>query len=153
MSVEAIVRPGVVFAVWGRPTLADVDAIERLLAETASSSGGKVVYVARIPSSAPAPDSVVLRYMVSRLGGFKQHCSAYHGIIEGTGFGVAIKRGVITTLLQLSQTRSAIFVHAGVDSVIEAVTKQGLVHVRSVLEEARRRGMLDEVPRERLVKH
>src|SRR5688500_70813 len=61
MPVKTIARPGVVFAVWGgRPTVADVDAIERLLEETASSSAeGRVVYVARIPSCAPAPDSIV----------------------------------------------------------------------------------------------
>src|SRR5687768_6801791 len=98
MAVETIARPGVVFAVWrGHPTIGDVDAIERLLGETAqSSSGGKVVYVARIPASSAAPDGVVMRYMISRLAGFKKHCSAYHGIIEGNGFGVAVKRGIIT---------------------------------------------------------
>ena len=147
MPVETIVRPGVVFAVWGRPTVADVDKVERLIAKTASSSpGGKVVYVARIPANAPPPDTALVRYLLSRLGVFKEHCSAYHAIIEGSGFGVAIKRGIITTLLQFSQTRDMVFVHAQVDSVLKAVTKQGLQMVCSVLEEARQKGMFSETP-------
>ncbi len=149
MPVETIARPGVVFALWGRPTLADFDRIERLIAETASSSpGGKVVYVARIPASAPAPDGALVRYLLSRLGVFKQNCSAYHAIIEGSGFGVAIKRGVITTLLQCSQTRDMVFVHARVDSVLKTATKHGLEQVCLVLEEARHKGMLTDPPHE-----
>jgi hypothetical protein len=147
MPVETIVRPGVVFALWGCPTLADFDKVERLVVEAASSApGGKVVYVARIPANAPAPDGAVMRHLLSRIGVFKQHCSAYHAILEGSGFGVAMKRGVITTLLQCSQTRHVIFVHARVDSVLKTATKQGLEQVCLVLQEARRKGMLDDAP-------
>jgi hypothetical protein len=96
------------------------------------------------PRQLGGPDGVVVRYMISRLGGFKKHCSAYHAVIEGHGFGVAVKRGVITTLLQFSQTRSVLFVHARVASVLKIATEQGLVAVRSVLEEAQRRGLSSE---------
>jgi hypothetical protein len=111
------------------------------------------VYVARIPRDAPAPDGIVLRYLLSRIGAYKKYCSAYHAIIEGSGFGVAVKRGVITSVLQFSQTRSMVFVHAHVDAVLEIAKKQGLEHVRSVLEEARRKGMLGEMPEEQLAAH
>jgi hypothetical protein len=92
-----------------------------------------------IPDGSVAPDGVVVRYMISRLGGFKKYCSAYRAIIEGNGFGVVVKRGVVTTLLQFSQTRSVLFVHARVASVLKTATEGGLVAVPSVLEEAQRR--------------
>jgi hypothetical protein len=55
MACELITTGGGVFALWGKPEIADIDRVTVGVEAAAASCGHPVVYVTRVPVRAPAP--------------------------------------------------------------------------------------------------
>jgi hypothetical protein len=63
-------------------------------------------------------------------------------VLEGDGFGAAMKRGILTGMFQLSWRRKTFFVHAQVAEVASSVPLDRRTDVARLLEAARMRGLL-----------
>jgi hypothetical protein len=143
MACEIAVCRGAVFCLWGKPAKSDFDRLLRQLAESAKEFGAPVIYVTRVPAEAPAPDAEVRKYLNSILPRFMESCSSYHVVLEGTGFGAAMKRAVVTGLMQLGFRRGSFFVHASASEVTHHVRRENQPEARAILELAAKRGLLD----------
>jgi hypothetical protein len=66
--------------------------------------------------------------------GINSVCSSYHVVLEGDGFGAAIKRGILTGLFQLSWRRKTFFVHSSVSDVARNVGPDEQRAVSAILE-------------------
>jgi hypothetical protein len=108
----------------------------------ADACGHSVVYITRVPVNAPPPDAASRARLDKLMPGIVAVCSSYHVVLEGDGFGAAIKRGILTGLFQLGWRRKTFFVHASVNEVARNVesTQQRAVH--AMLELAATRGLL-----------
>jgi hypothetical protein len=67
-------------------------------------------------------------------------------VLEGDGFGAAVKRGILTGLFQLSWRRKTFFVHSNVNEVARNVGSGQQRTVSAILELAAKRGMLSGPP-------
>lgn len=112
MACQIVDAPGALFVLWGVPDPADVDAVGAALERAAKANGGPVVYVTRVPASAPAPDAATRKYLEERMPEFAKHFSTYHVVLEGDGFAAAMKRGVVSGLFRLKWKKETYFVHA-----------------------------------------
>jgi hypothetical protein len=142
LAVLTITSPGVLFALWGRPTKWDADRVTEQLQRLHAETGRQVVYIARVPVSAPAPEADVRRYMDELMPKFVECCSTYHVILEGKGFVAALKRGVLLSLFQLGWRRGTFFVHAFASEVVHKLPREQHADVADVLERARAAGFL-----------
>jgi hypothetical protein len=142
MAVELISSVGAVFALWGRPIAADMDQVKEALDVAAAACGHPVVYVTRVPVDAPPPDASARARLDQLMPSLLQACSTYHVVLEGEGFGAAVKRGILTGMFQLSWRRKTFFVHATADEVERSVAERQVLAVRNVLKAARARGLL-----------
>lgn len=142
MTVQLISTVGAVFALWGRPTVADMEIVKEALEAAAAACGHPVVYVTRVPVDAPPPDALTRAKIDQLMPGFLQVCSTYHVVLEGEGFGAAVKRGILTGMFQLSWRRKTFFVHATVNEVERSVAAPQQPAVREVLAAAQARGAL-----------
>lgn len=142
MGCELISMPGAVFALWGRPTITDIDRVKAELDTAAASCGHPVVYVARIPVDAPPPDARARARIDELMPSVLQVCSTYHVVLEGEGFGAAIKRGILTGIFQLSWRRKTFFVHATAGDVLRSVAPDCKSAVSALLTAAKARGLL-----------
>ena len=148
MAVEIITTDGAVFALWGKPTKADLDRVVDKVERLAAQRGRPVVYIARVPPTAPAPDDAVRPYMNSLMPRFIKVCSSYHVVLEGTGFVSAIKRGVLASILQLGWRNGSFFVHDHARSVSAKVDRSVRADVESILGLAEAKGLLTAPPPE-----
>jgi hypothetical protein len=142
MACELISTHGAVFALWGKPELAD---LERVMAEVAAATakcGHAVVYVTRVPVDAPAPDAEFRARLDQQMPKLLSGCSSYHVVLEGEGFGAAMKRGILTGMFQLSWRRKTFFVHAKVGEVASNVPLAQQAELSSLLAAAQMRGLL-----------
>ncbi len=146
MAIEMLTTPGGVFAVWGAPTKEDIDLILRELERANRAAGGPVLYVARVPQDAPAPDAAVRNYLTKRMHYISGLCSSYHAVMEGSGFGAAMKRGVLLTMVQVAGRRGKFFVHATVSEVLDAVPKERTHVAAQLLAAARAKRWLSLTP-------
>src|SRR5262245_59985532 len=121
MAVSIVSGKGCVFSVWGRPKKEDMDLVLKELRETAAASGRPVVYVTRVPVNAPAPDAEVKRHLDGLMRDVVAVCSTYHVVLEGKGFVAAIKRTVLSSLMQIGWRRGLFFVHAFTSEVLHNV--------------------------------
>jgi hypothetical protein len=142
MACEFLTGDGVLFSVWGKPTMADMDKAMDLLRLTYANVGGLVVYVSRIPVDAPAPDAEVRQYLNGKMPTVVTMCSTYHVVLEGVGFVAAMKRGVLVSQFQFGQRRNMFFVHSGVADVLQKVPPERKPAVRSLLNRAETIGLL-----------
>jgi hypothetical protein len=143
MACEIVSTEGAVFALWGKPRVEDMDRVKSAVEAAAAASGKPVVYVTRVPVDAPAPDSIARARLDQLMPSLVKACSSYHVVLEGEGFGAAIKRGILTGMFQLSWRRKTFFVHADAAEVERIVSADNRKAVRSLLAAARARGLLN----------
>ncbi len=143
MACELISTEGAVFALWGKPELADVERVKGEVEAAAAKCGHPVVYVTRVPLNAPAPDAQVRAQLDKHMPTMLKSCSTYHVVLEGEGFAAAMKRGILTGMFQLSWRRKTFFVHAKVAEVASSVPLPQRADLSKLLDAAQRRGMLD----------
>lgn len=142
MACDIITAKGAVFAVWGHPTVRDIDEVMDALRSTASRWSSSVTYITRVPNDSPAPDPVVRRHLNSIMHDALHYCSSYHVVLEGEGFVAAFKRGVLVSLTQLTPRRGTFFVHSHVSEVVSCVSKLAQRNVVNVLQMAAAQGLL-----------
>lgn len=142
MACELVSAPGAVFALWGLPTVDDVDRVLLAIETAAQASGRPVVYVARIPAKAPPPDAATRSRIDTVMPRLMQVCSTYHVLLEGEGFAAAVKRGVLIGLFQLTWRRGTFFVHAVTTTLTRGLSTADARAVGEVLQMANARGLL-----------
>ena len=143
MSCEIVSTPGAVFALWGKPEIADMDRVLSALTLGAAACGHPVVYVTRVPERAPPPDAQVRARLDELMPRLMKACSTYHVVLEGDGFGAAVKRGILTGAFQLTWRRKTFFVHAQTSQIASVVDPAERHALALLLDAARLRGLLD----------
>lgn len=146
MACEIISTRGALFALWGKPTPDDMDRVRAALQGAADACGYPVVYITRVPVHAPPPDAAARARLSELMPGILSVCSSYHVVLEGDGFGAAVKRGILTGMFQLSWRRKTFFVHASVNDVARNVSPREQRAVSSILTLAADRGLLSGPP-------
>ena len=142
MACDIISTRGALFALWGKPTVQDVDRVWAALHVAVEECGYPVVYIARLPRNSPPPDAATRARLDELMPNIVSVCSSYHVVLEGDGFGAAVKRGILTGLFQLSWRRKTFFVHASVSEVARNVGPEQQQVVSAMLELAAKRGLL-----------
>lgn len=142
MACEIISTKGALFALWGKPAPADMDRVRDALQVAADECGHPVVYITRVPPHAPPPDAAARAWLDALMPSIVSVCSSYHVVLEGEGFGAAIKRGILTGMFQLNWRRKSFFVHAGVEEVARNVSRDERPAVAALLALAARHGLL-----------
>ena len=148
MACEIISVEGAVFALWGKPSKADLDRVIDRVELIASASGRPVVYITRVPNTAPPPDDAVRQHLNSLMPRFVKSCASYHVLLEGSGFISAIKRGILASLLQLGWRSGSFFVHENEKGVFAKVERTSRPDVEAILALANQRGLLTAPPPE-----
>lgn len=143
MACEIIVNRGAVLSVWGRPQRDDMVRVLAGVKRASKLHGGRVVYVTRVPINAPTPTTDALRDLNALLPEMMTFCSSYHVILEGSGFKAAMKRGVVTGLLQPIWQPRVFFVHATALAVFERIGREDSALVAELFKLAGRRGLLN----------
>ncbi len=148
MACEIISVEGAVFALWGKPTKADLDRVIDRVELIAHATGRPILYITRVPMAAPPPDPEVRQYLNALMPRFIKACSSYHVLLEGSGFVSAIKRAILASLLQFGWRNGAFFVHENEKGVFAKVERTARPDVEAILELARSRGLLTAPPPE-----
>jgi hypothetical protein len=146
MACEIISVEGAVFALWGKPTKADLDRVIDRVELIAHATGRPILYITRVPMAAPPPDPEVRQYLNALMPRFIKACSSYHVLLEGSGFVSAIKRAILASLLQFGWRNGAFFVHENEKGVFSKVERTARPDVEAILELARSRGLLTAAP-------
>lgn len=146
MAVATVAVEGGLFAVWGKPTVRDVDRVAQEMREGVAMAGHPILYVTRVPEYAPAPDPDVRRYLNSQMGLAGELCSTYHVVLEGSGFTAAMKRAVLVALFQVAGKRRTFFVHSLPEEIYGVVRGDDLSVARQLLKQAKWRRLLDGDP-------
>ncbi len=141
MACQVVTTRGAVFALWGKPSVADIDDVITAIEAAVEACGHQVIYVTRVPVNAPPPDAAARARLNEVMPKLTRHCSSYHVVLEGEGFGAAAKRGILTGLFQLWRRRT-FFVHADVREVSGSVSDDCRLALHSLLAMAERRGLL-----------
>lgn len=144
MACQILTTRGAVFVLWGRPSPADMDDVKATVEAAAAACGHPVVYVTRVPVNAPPPDASARARLDEVMPSLVKACSTYHVVLEGEGFGAAMKRGILTGIFQLSWRRKTFFVHADAKEVAPALAEDRRATVQHLLATAERRGLLGE---------
>ena len=142
MACDIFSTQGAVFALWGKPELVDMDRVKAAVEAAAATCGHPVVYITRVPVNAPAPDAQVRAHLDKLMPSILKACTTYHVVLEGEGFGAAMKRGILTGMFQLSWRRKTFFVHAKVAEVAGSVPLNHRAAVSRLLDAAQTRGFL-----------
>ncbi|HKO52924.1 MAG TPA: hypothetical protein VJV79_34685 [Polyangiaceae bacterium] len=142
MACNLFSSPGAVFVLWGNPEVSDIDRVIVEVDAAAASCGHPIVYVTRVPVNAPAPDAQFRSRLDQLMPSILKVCSTYHVVLEGDGFGAAMKRGILTGMFQLSWRRKTFFVHAKVAEVESSVPLEQRSAVARLLATAQLRGFL-----------
>jgi hypothetical protein len=148
MACEIVSSDGGVFVLWGKPTKEDLDRVLERVQQTAAAAGHRIVFVARVPERAPAPDDEVRAYLKSIMARFFEDCSSYHAVLEGGGFVSAAKRAILIGLMQLGSRGSNFFVHGHVDGVLAKTDPSSRLQAQSLLSLAAGLGLLTAPPPE-----
>ena len=148
MACEIFSVEGAVFVLWGKPTKADLDRVVDRVELIASASGKPIVYIARIPKNAPAPENEARSHMNALMPRFVKVCSSYHAVLEGSCFVSAIKRAVLAGLLQFGFRNGTFFVHENEKGILAKVNREARASVEDLLAKANARGLLTANPPE-----
>ncbi len=143
MVCDIISTRGAIFVLWGVPAVEDMDRVATALRDAVHESGAPVLYVTRVPVSQPAPSAEVRRHLDELMPTLLQLFSTYHVVLEGDGFGAALKRAVLLGLFQLSWRRKTFFVHSLVDEVPASLEEGRLPAFHQLLVAAKAQGLLD----------
>jgi hypothetical protein len=146
MACEILSVEGAVFVLWGKPTKADLEQVVNRVELIASASARPIVFIARIPKGAPAPDDETRAYMNALMPRFVKATSSYHAVLEGGGFVSAIKRAILAGLLQFGFRNGTFFVHENEKSILAKVEKDLRPSVDSILTIASTKGLLTALP-------
>jgi hypothetical protein len=146
MACQIVTARGGVFVLWGKPEYADLDEVRVAVEAAAAACGHPVVYVTRVPVTAPPPDARVRARLDEILPSMVKSCSTYHVVLEGEGFAAAMKRGILTGLFQLSWRRKTFFVHALASEVVPLVVGEHRAAAQRLLAVAQRQGLLGSSP-------
>jgi len=142
MACEVFSIPGAVFALWGKPTVADLERVWNALQAATDACGHPVLYVTRIPVNSPPPDAAARVRLDAMMPRISQVCSSYHVVLEGEGFGAALKRGILLGLFQLCWRQKTFFVHATVEEVFDHLPPELRPVAHAIVQAARARGLL-----------
>jgi hypothetical protein len=142
MACKIISSEGAVFALWGRPTLADIDDVLSQVRSAAKASGRPVVYVTRVPIDAPPPESDVRQRLNEAMPEIRAVCASYHVILEGDGFLSAVKRAILAGLMQFGWQRDTFFIHASAKQVAFKAPRGYREDVEKILYMAEQQGLL-----------
>lgn len=142
MTCDIVRIRGGVFSLWGTPELSDVALLMREVAQAREESGGPILYLTRVPEAAPAPERDVRLEIDRNLPALIASCSSYHVVLEGDGFVVAFKRGVLTSMLQPFWRKRTFFVHASCVAVRGSLAPAELPAYEELLRVAGARGLL-----------
>jgi hypothetical protein len=146
MACEIISVDGAVFALWGKPTKTDLDRVVQKVEQVAAAAGHPIVYIARIPKDAPAPDGEPRAYMNSLIPRFVKVCASYHAVLEGSGFVSAVKRAILAGIFQFGFRSGTFYVHETEKSVVGKVDRNMRPHVEALLALAAQKGLLTAPP-------
>jgi hypothetical protein len=146
MACEIISIEGAVFVLWGKPTKADLERVIDRVELISSASARPIVYITRVPTTAPPPESDVRQHLNSLMPRFVKACSSYHVVLEGSGFISALKRGILASLLQLGWRSGTFFVHETEKGVASKVDRNTRRDVEAILNLAREGGLLTAPP-------
>jgi hypothetical protein len=146
MACEIITTPGAVFVLWGQPTPGDMDRVAEALKSAAAACGYPVVYITRVPVNAPPPGAAARARLNAIMPVISQWFSSYHVVLEGVGFGAALKRGILVGLFQLSWRHKTFFVHSLVSEVPLGVGREVRAAVDDIIRVASAKGMLTAGP-------
>ena len=150
MSCELISVERAVFVLWGRPTKPDLDRVVDRVELVARTCAGPIVFIARIPPNAPAPDDQARAHMNALMPRFVKVCSSYHAVLEGSGFVSAVKRAILTGLLQFGFRNGTFFVHPSESTIVSKVERGMRPHAEAILRLAAAKGLLTAPPPEDL---
>jgi len=142
MACEIISTPGAVFALWGQPTPRDMDRVAAALEAAATKCGHPVVYITRVPVNAPPPGPAARARLNQLMPVISKWFSTYHVVLEGVGFGAALKRGILVGLFQLSWRHKTFFVHSEVSAVPPSVGGEQRRAVHDLIGAALAKGLL-----------
>ncbi|MBN1607121.1 MAG: hypothetical protein JW940_10845 [Polyangiaceae bacterium] len=142
MAIRIVSCEGAVFAVWGKPTMDDVEMIVSRVQLVAKTSGRRIVYITRVPGDAPAPEPNVRQRLNEIMPIARELCTSYHVILEGTGFVSALKRAILAGLMQLGWPRGTFFVHASYKTAPIKVPLEIRPDAEAILAMAEAKGML-----------
>jgi hypothetical protein len=143
MACTIVSTTSAVFALWGDPTPSDMDSLTDTVENAARSSGQPVLYVARVPADAAAPDAEARGRLHALIPRLLPCLSTAHLVMEGDGFSAAVKRGVLTGIIQLAWRRDTFFVHSSVADVRKHVPAKARDALEALLMAAREKGLLD----------
>ncbi len=146
MACEVINVDGGVFVLWGRPTHVGLDRVVERVEQVASATGGPIVFVARVPQAAPAPDGAVRTHLNQLMPRFARLCSSYHAVLEGGGFMSAIKRAIMAGLFQFGFRSGTFFVHESDRSVLSKTDGIDRARAQALLALAAAKGLLTAGP-------
>lgn len=142
MACKIISSEGAVFALWGRPTLADVDEVLRQLQSAAKAAGRPVVYITRVPVDAPPPEAEVRQRLNEAMPAIRAACASYHVILEGGGFISAMKRAILASFMQFGWQRDTFFIHAYAKQVMIKAPRACREDAERILYVAEQQGLL-----------
>jgi hypothetical protein len=148
MACEILSIEGAVFVLWGKPSKRDLDRVFDRVELIASATGRPIVFIARIPKSAPAPDDEARAHMNALMPRFIAVCSSYHAVLEGSGFVSAIKRAMLAGLFQFGFRNGTFFVHENVKSIVGKVDREQRATAEAILALAEKKGLLTAAPPE-----
>jgi hypothetical protein len=146
MACEIVSTERAVFVLWGKPTRADLDRVIDRVKLVAEKSTQKIVYITRVPTDAPPPDSDVRQHLNSLMPQFVEACSSYHVVLEGGGFLSALKRGILASLLQFGWRNGTFFVHENERGIVYKVDRAAKDDVEAILRIADTTGLLSAAP-------
>ena len=141
MACSLVHRGRVLLALWGRPEHSDIETIVRRVHDR-HREAGPLVFIARVPATAEAPDEAVRKEISRRIPTILECCASYHAVLEGSGFVAAAKRAVLTTIFNLSRDRRRYHVHPACSDVLHAIPRSYAAEVATALELFESRGLL-----------
>ena len=142
MACEIAVSGRVVLVLWGRPELSDLPRVDGAV-RGARAEAGPVIFIARVPAHAEAPDPQVRVAITGMLESFMAQCSSYHTVLEGSGFAAAAKRMVLATIFLMTRRREKSHVHSNCDALLSVATAEERDELTVALRALRERGLLD----------
>lgn len=142
MACYIVQTRGAVFALWGEPEPQDATKVLEAIKKAQAETGGKVLYVTRVPAGAPTPSSPARQAMNRILPDVIDACSSYHVVLEGDGFLAAFKRGVLLGLLQPVWKPRLFYVHATCSDVLRDVTTAEVSCASELLRAADKAGII-----------
>lgn len=143
MTCEITSEGNVLFVLWGRPGYADIPLILQAADTLSGETERPFVLIARVPADAPPPDADVQSALNQRMGRLLRHCTAFHTLLEGSGFFNVVKRSVLSAIFMASGRRKTFFVHGSVTELRRNLASDPSVRaVEAALLVATKRGML-----------